>query len=275
MSIATGIARQRVLAPLLALGLLASACGLVVSKPPKAEPVVAWWNAELVAQDSSGLGNHGFKQGDPESGMPGHRGTAYAFHEAGSWVRVPSTPDLNPGKNDFLISAWVDLRSTPQGRYGSSDLVRKGRSTTTTGDFKLEIVPPGRPSCTASDSQGRRVEVRGPNVDLADGRWHRVGCGRTHTRWSVLLDDIIVSKRVHLSTITNVEALSIGSKYGEEDATDGLIDDVAFYIVRNQRAGASANQTRLHQQIRAMRSPANAVGIWHLDEPAPGWDPVE
>lgn len=217
----------------------------------------------LVAADSSGQGHDGVNQGRPDVGRPGHRGTSYSFSQDGSWVQVASNPRLNPQSRDFLYSAWINFEHRPV-RRETYDIIRKGLSFSGGGEFKLEIVPPGRIKCTAKDSTGYVANILDPDSDVADGRWHRVGCARTGGSWSVLVDDTITSERTDLGRVGNTIALSLGSKYGREDGVAGRVDEVVLAIAapgeaEEQRAtGRDARITQLGQR--------HVVGLWHLDE---------
>jgi hypothetical protein len=219
----------------------------------------------LVAADSSGNGNDGINQGGPIIGLPGHAGTAYSFDPQGSWIQVSSNPDLNPDQRDFLLSAWVQLTVAPAPGE-TYDIVRKGLSRTTNGEFKLEIVPGGRVRCTAKDEARSTAAILGPEISLADGKWHRVGCAMTGSTWSVTVDDTILSEPANLGSITNTMPLSIGSKYGLEDGLRGSrIDEVALYIAAPAPDRNPARKVKPRRAIQQLRS-TTPVGLWHLDE---------
>lgn len=231
------------------------------SPPVRGEPVV---DVHRVARDSSSRGNHGVNQGSPEQGLAGRRGTAYSYNSAGSWTQVTSAPELNPGRRDFVISAWVNLRVAPR-QQETNDLVRKGLSFTPGGEFKLEIVADGRPKCTIKDVEGREASIMVLDVDVADRRWHRVGCARTGDRLSVILDNTVTDKRIRVGEIRNTMTLSIGSKYGWEDVPDGRIDEVSYYVQRRVETGRTRGRN-VAERIERIQTRDNAVGLWRLDE---------
>lgn len=213
----------------------------------------------LAAVDSSGQGNDGINQGGPVVGEPGHQGTAYSFDVPGSWIQVPSASSLNPGKRDFLFSAWVSFEEDPPaGR--TLDIIRKGLSFSGTGDFKLEILDNGRVRCTAHDASRREAVVVAPaQRKVTDGRWHRVGCARTRGAWSVIVDDSVNTDRTELGSISNDTPLSIGSKYGLEDLPPGRMDDVRMVIAAERHGGSVVAQVE-----RLSAAPPD--GWWRLDE---------
>ena len=199
----------------------------------------------LVARDDSGLHHPGVIQGRPVIGLAGHRGTSYSFDRPGSWVEVPSTPDLNPGTRPFSLSAWVRFTTTPRGDR-TFDIVRKGLSFTRTGEFKLEIIHGGAVRCTAKDVAGQRARISGRGHPVTDGRWHRIGCSRTSTTWNVHVGRWAASEADVLGAVSNSIPLSLGSKYGLEDMPEGRLDEVRLRIA------------------------GRTVGLWHLDEQPTG-----
>lgn len=227
--------------------LCAAAAGLVwrlvtVDAPAKGtDTAVLPQRLSMVAHDSSGHGHNGVNQGDFVLGLPGHEGTSYGVSKSGSWIEVPSSPELNPDDEDFAFSVWVNFKTTPDAD-GSYDIVRKGLSYTPTGEFKLEIIHNGLVRCTAKDSTGHWSRSIVWNTSVTDGRWHRIGCERKGRAWSAFADGDRVSHRARLQRIFNDLPLSIGSKYGFEDVPDGRLDEVRLRI-----GGA-------------------VVGEWHLDE---------
>ncbi len=195
------------------------------------DPVRGWWHFDetsgSVAHDSSGRGNDGALHG-AMVGLPGYDGTSYAFAN-NAWVEVPASESLNPGTEDFYLSARVNFTVAP-GPDETYDIIRKGRFATDGGEYKLEIVSGGRVRCTARDSDGVAGAVYGPKTNLADGNWHLIGCRLTGSKFSVGADNVVWSKSVPFGWIGNSKALSIGSKYGEEDGVPGRIDEVRLEI---------------------------------------------
>jgi hypothetical protein len=220
---------------------------------------------QFVVNDSSGRGNDGIKQGSTLLGQPGRFGTAYSFEVDGSWVQVASKPALNPGVRDFMISGWVNFPAAP--RPGQTfDVFRKGLSYTRGGEYKLEILPEGRVKCSVKDWRMRTGWVL-DRTDIADGRWHRVGCARTGSVWSVVVDGRVSSNAVDLATISNDMALSIGSKYGSEDMPRGLVDEVMLVAWDGPRASPEGPEAVAEAITRLGQ--LRPIGLWHLDEKPP------
>lgn len=224
-------------------------------------------NPHLVVHDSSGHGNHGIKQGRPEVGVTGKKGTSYSFDAPGSWVQVPSSETLNPGSRDFVFSAWVNFDVSPRVRE-TFDIIRKGLAFTPGGEYKLEILSDGRVKCSAKDAEERTARVVAPDADVAeDGRWHRVGCARTGSSWSALVDGTVTTKETELGSIDNDLPLAIGSKYGTEDMPRGLVDEVQLVVATADPAPDDGASVTARLEALLAESP---VGLWRLDESAAG-----
>jgi hypothetical protein len=181
------------------------------------------------AEDS--LGNaDGKVHGPVVSGLPGFQGGAFSFPSAAAWVEVANQAALNPGTSDFSYSAYVKLTTVPTTSTVTYDVVRKGLSTTKTGEFKIEVIKGGRIRCTAKDSDRNRVALVGPSSNVGDGRWHHIACSRTGNTWRVTVDSASTTKQAPLKSISNSLSLSIGGKYGKQDNVPGLVDDVELTI---------------------------------------------
>lgn len=223
---------RQYIVPVAALAALALMTASAQPAVAVAQPGATWLldeTAGTVVVDSSGNGNHGALRGGVTVGHTGHQGTAYSFQADGSWIEVPSSATLNPGVSNFTFSAWMNLTIAP-GKGVTYDIIRKGLAATPGGEYKLEIITGGRARCTAKDSARSTAGITGPKVNLADGRWHQVGCARVGSSWQVIIDGKVRSRTVTLGSVSNTKSLSIGSKYGKEDGTPGLVDEVHFAV---------------------------------------------
>jgi hypothetical protein len=228
------IGAYRLVRPAVAVACAAGLAAAATAPADAATPPGAMWHLDETspgaeALDSSGNANHGTLRGDVVTGLAGHLGTAYSFETPGAWVEVPTHATLNPGTRNFAFSAWVNFSVAP-GTGVTYDIVRKGLSATAGGEYKLEIINGGRVKCEAKDSARRRVVITGPRVSLADSQWHQIGCARVGSSWRVIIDGKVKSKSVTLGSVSNSKSLSIGSKYGQEDGTPGLVDQVQLTI---------------------------------------------
>ncbi len=219
----------------------------------------------FVAADSSRNGNDGIIEGDAVMGLPGRHGTSYTFVNHGSWIQVPSVPEIDPGIRDFLVSVWVQFDEFPDPGQ-TYDVVRKGLAYTAPGEFKLEVLSGSRVRCTADDASGTVVLTSIAGIP-DDGAWHRVGCARTGSFWSVLIDHTIRTRSVALGTVSNTVPLAIGSKYGLEDRPPARVDDVKLFIGQPS-ADSLATEPDVPAAIRALEHESPA-GWWRLDEAAP------
>lgn len=213
----------------------------------------------FVAVDATGNGHDGIIQGPVELGMPGHDGTAYSFAERGSWVMVPSSPELNAGRGNFLVTTWVQVETNPD-EGETYDIVRKGIAYTVPGEYKVELLGSGRVRCTAKDSEERFATVVSRQVLDGDGTWHRIGCARTGRHWSVLVDETVRTAEVDLGAVSNTVALAIGSKYGLEDRPLGAVDDVKLFIDRS--GGDTDDPVGAIRDLEEMPP----IAWWPLDE---------
>lgn len=218
----------------------------------------------FVAVDSSKHGNDGIIQGAPLVGLPGRYGTSYTFLDHGSWIAVPSVPEINPGIRDFLISAWVQFDEFP-GPGETYDAVRKGIAYTAPGKFNLEVLPEGRVRCTAEGGGGTISAVTSVAVIPDDG-WHQIGCARTGPFWSVLIDDSRQTQAAKLGTVYNTVPMAIGSKYGLEDRPLCRIDDVKLFIGPSS-VDSISTEPGVPAAISALQEEKPA-GWWRLDEAA-------
>ncbi len=216
----------------------------------------------VVAADASGNGHDGVIQGPVMMGRPGHDGTAFSFAQKGSWIMVPSSPELNAGTDDFLLTVWLRVQSNPPDAGETYDIVRKGIAYTVPGEYRLELLGSGAVACSARDAANRLADVTSQQRLVGDGDWHQIGCARTGDQWTVLVDDATTSETVDLGAVSNTVALSIGSKYGQEDRPLGLVDDVRLIIDREGNTTLPPEPA-----IRELEEMPPAAW-WRLDETA-------
>src|SRR5689334_10440737 len=130
--------------------------------------VVAQWNMDndfgTIMTDSSGNGNDGTLYNVTTSG------SGYMFDGTSSKVVVPNSASLTPGTQDFSYTVQLQTdRIPPQGT--DYDVLRKGTSIKTGGEYKLEIVYNdgiGKAYCVVKDAEGHIATKRG-TTNVADG----------------------------------------------------------------------------------------------------------
>jgi hypothetical protein len=179
------------------------------------------------ATDSAG--DHDGTASKVALGQPGHEGTSYGFNGVDSIVRVPSSPDLNPGTSDITFGAWVNFTTLPPEE--TWDIVRKGISGDG-GYYKLELFTGNggaRARCYFRDDDGTSKSVVRGN-GLSDGKWHQLSCSRTADRVTITVDGSSSSNSVSLDNIANSSEVTIGAKPTGGDAFKGRIDEVRIDV---------------------------------------------
>ena len=139
---------------------------------------------------------------------------------------------LNPGTRSFRYGASVLMNRSDLA--DGANVVQKGYSVGRVSQFKLQVDHrQGHPSCVIA---GQRAIIYRAEawLDVADGRWHDLACGRTPTRLVLTVDGVDrAGVRVPSSlSIANPEPLRVGGK-GPADGNDqfaGEIDNVFVTI---------------------------------------------
>ena len=174
--------------------------------------------------DSTGHGLTGALTG-VTVGAPGAVGTAFQFQTRPAYVKVSSSPLLNPGSGAFTVTARVRFSVRPSTAVGDYDLIRKGLASTKGGDWKVEILPTGYAFCLFRGSAGTVSIKHGPN--LADNRWHTVACRRSGSTVRLTVDGSSWTASGSTGTIANSSTVFLGAKGSAgEDQYAGLLDEV-------------------------------------------------
>jgi hypothetical protein len=164
-------------------------------------------------------------------GQPGSGGKAYRFNGPSlSYVDVPSSADLNPGSGSFIFSVKVKFTVLPSSTVGDYDLLRKGLSSTSGGDYKAEIVQSGKALCQWKGSSAN-VQLTGGPV-LNNGAWHTISCEKTSTSVTLRLDGTVrASRSVKIGSISNSAHLLLGAKTTSGgDQYQGLLDEATITL---------------------------------------------
>lgn len=119
-------------------------------------------------------------------------------------VEAPNTSTLNPGTGYWSVQ--VRYRTT----HPFGHLVQKGQSTTSGGQFKIQV-PGGRPQCDFKSSAGRDgVGYRKP---LDNGHFHTLRCIKYANGVQLNVDGHRVAyKHGPIGNLSNGYPLSIGGK---------------------------------------------------------------
>jgi hypothetical protein len=162
-------------------------------------------------------------------GQPGFLGSSYGFPGQPSIVNVPSSASLNPGSASFSVT--LSFNTSVVTRDDSADISRKGTTTNSKTLWKIEL----RPSSTRKTEQ-IRCYFRGSSQTIgiyggkpvADGVWHTVTCIKQADKVAIVLDGKTHTKAAHVGSISNSAPLTIGAKATNDDAYQGLVDEMSF-----------------------------------------------
>src|SRR4051794_16628675 len=215
-------------ARLLLTAMAAAAPVLVLATPAQAATEVALWHMEdpSVMTDASGNDNTGNPAG--VTSVDGTSGSGYHFDKTDG-VTVKDSPSLNPGTSDFSVTVHVRFDIAPGSGVGDYDLIRKGVTTTSGGEWKIEIFPGNNLTspafCLFKDTAGKVANIRGTK-NLADNAWHTITCAKTSTSIKLTVDGGTQTKAASLGSISNNANLSIGQKLGGGDQYVGDMDEV-------------------------------------------------
>jgi len=204
--------------------------GLVLlAGPAQAATVVARWNMDdtgSTMSDASGQGHTG-KLHSVKVQQAGASGKGFGFSGSRSYVSVPASGDFKPGTGAFRIEMSVRLTSRPSASVIDYDLLRMGLSSTSGGDYKVEILKNGKAFCHFRGSSGTGDVTGGP--DLSDGHWHTITCARTASSVTLTVDGSSYSTSRKTGSITSSQTLYIGAKdSGGADQYTGLMDSVSL-----------------------------------------------
>jgi hypothetical protein len=184
--------------------------------------------------DSSGNGNDGTPT-DVVQGVQEEDGkSTYVFNGSTSRVDVPDDDSLDPAANDITLTASVRVSGESMDD-DSYDVVRKGLSTTSGGDYKMEIKGTsdptvGRLHCLFKGSGGRVNRVA--PVDVVDGRWHTLECVKTSDSVVARVDGRSYTKAGSAGSISSSTNVLVGAKKVKpfDDVFDGSMDSVSIDI---------------------------------------------
>jgi Concanavalin A-like lectin/glucanases superfamily len=216
---------------LTSIGLVVAALTATAGTALGASPTALWHMDEKsgsVAKDATGHGYDGAIQ-NIKLGVAGVSGTAFEFNGTSSRILVKDAPGLRAGDKDFVVTASVAFTTKPSDDY---DLIRKGLSSSSGGDWKMEILPTSKGSqafCYWKGSKGSLGKSGGPN--LADGRYHKITCEKHATTVVLVVDGVRYSVTKTIGRIDNTAQLSIGAKAGSGgDWYKGRMDEVSLTI---------------------------------------------
>jgi hypothetical protein len=222
-------ARRTSLAGALAAALIGAL--VATAAPAQAATVVARWTMEdggTTMADVSGHGHTGTLHGVTVR-QPGQNGFGFGFSRTPAYVSVPSSSAFSPGTQNIKVTASVRFSVRPSSAVGDYDLIRRGLSSTSGGDYKMEILGGGQASCLFRGSGGEVTVTGGTN--LANNAWHTVTCSRTGNSVVLTVDGSSVTRTGGTGSIANSSTVYIGAKDGSgADQYRGLMDNVSVTI---------------------------------------------
>jgi len=193
----------------------------------------AVWHMDTIPMaDSSGNSNNSTAMTGVTSvaGAPG-LDQGYHFASNGS-VTVANSASLNPGTEDFSISAYLNFAAPPPAG-GDYDIIRKGLAATEGGEWKMEIFGNSTLSSPAfclfkGSSSTSAVTVRG-TTNLAGTGWRKITCTKTSTQVAVAVDGVVQkTNKTAVGSISNTADVSIGRKLPTGDQYIGDMDEVTI-----------------------------------------------
>jgi hypothetical protein len=189
-----------------------------------------------VVQDASGHGHRGVvltAAGGSIRSIPGrfHRAAAFPVRCCGrAIVQVADGKGLDPRRRSFVFGAAVRLG--PVQARPDSNVVQKGYFHQAGGQYKLQLLAGGAPSCVLYGGKGR-VILRGAR-SIADRSWHRLACLRTPTRIQLRVDGkVVAGARQTVGFIGNDAPVRIGGKKIKpgNDQYHGAVDSVFLRLL--------------------------------------------
>lgn len=160
-------------------------------------------------------------------GVPGFSGAGFVFNGKNSYVSVPASPSLNPGKANIILTMRLKTTAVPGLPPKDADLIRKGLYQPTTSEYKVELQHSGQASCGFEGSAGYNELIAGPRLN--DGKWHRIQCIKAPTAIQLVVDGKTFTEPANIGSITNTAPVVIGARPGG-DWYSGYLDEVSIQI---------------------------------------------
>ncbi len=173
------------------------------------------------------------------NGTPRHvvrTGSTYVFNGRTSRVVVPDHASLDPAGKAITLRASVRVSGTSMDD-DSYDIVRKGLSSATAGDYKMEVFRTSNPAvgrlhCLFKGTGGRVSKVARP--DIVDGQPHTLECIKTSTSVVATVDGRISTRTGTAGSISNAKEVLVGAKKTNpfDDMFEGEMDFVSIVIAQ-------------------------------------------
>lgn len=200
----------------------------LIPVPADAATVITWNMGETFGStmhDTTRTHN-GVIDGGVVGGVAGHNGLAYAFTGDEGIITIPHASVLNAGSGAFSVSVYFKSSTRPSGSVEDYDLVRKGLSTTSGGDWKMEVLSNGRAFCHFRGT--RSVNVTGTS-NVVTGSWVRITCSKSTSGVRVKVNGTTQgSSSTNPGTVSNAAGMYVGAKTSSSDVTTGSMDSLTL-----------------------------------------------
>ncbi len=182
------------------------------------------------ASDSSGNGNDGTLEGDPNWIPDGKFGNALELDGAGDYVSIPDHETLDTKLSEvFTIVIWVQGTYRPNDWHG---LVTKAQGWRVDMCYLLQRAANGKFEF-ALFGEGGNDSWTASNINPKDGTWYHVGAVYTGEEAQIYVDGVLSATRVFSAKIADTNApVVIGTNYPTGiQPVEGLIDEAAIFSV--------------------------------------------
>ena len=153
----------------------------------------------------------------------GRVGQALSFDGGNDYIKIPDSPSLNFGTNDFSVSVWVNTLQTVTEQWPVVILKRDGNSG------YVIVLQDGHAKWEAH-SEGIQYEILSINP-INDGEWHHIAGVKSGTTLELFIDGVSQGTvPCGLDIISNIQPLYIGSVDGQSwSLFEGRIDEEIIY----------------------------------------------
>jgi hypothetical protein len=190
--------------------------------------VRALWNMEslpTMVDDAGGDDNGSTKNLSLSGG-------GYLFNSRSDIATAPDAATLDPGSATIRLTARVKFSAVPSAN-GTYDLVRKGLSSTSGGEYKMEIArdSSGRAVAVCTFKGSKQVAVRSTgSVNLAGSAFQTITCIKNGSSVQVIAGGQTRTTTKAVGSISNSSAVFVGGKGDGTDAFPGVMDFVRIEI---------------------------------------------
>lgn len=177
--------------------------------------------------DSAGGDNNGSTKNITSGGSG-----LYSFNGRSSLATVPDKANLDPGSATIKLTARVRFSALPPVK-DTFDIVRKGVTTTSGGNYKMEIYRRKTGAAVAACSFKGANGVSGQSygtVNLAGTGFQTITCIKTASTIQVIAAGQTRTSDKAVGSISNASPVYVGGKGDGTDVFDGVMDFVKIEI---------------------------------------------